>query len=86
MIARYSSRIAWQKIPDEVLIVDLVERVSLGLNPVATLVWPLIESHDLEEISGAVASRFEVDHETARGDVLDFVKTMTDRGLLDPIG
>ena len=86
MIARYSARTAWQSIQDDVVIVDLEEHKSLGLNPVGVLVWSMIESHDLDDLVQTVAARFEVEPKRARADIIDFIHEMTERGLLDREG
>ena len=54
------------------------------LNDTAIFLWKLLaHEHSLEELAAAVAEKFDVDHETARTDVYNFVAEITGMGLLE---
>ncbi len=82
MALRINPRLAWQTINDEVVIVDLPNGRVIGLNGVASFIWPLLLELDEEAVAREVASRFAADAETARRDVAEFVATLRLRGLL----
>jgi hypothetical protein len=79
---RRSPRIAWQMIGEEPVIMDLGGGRVLGLNPTGALVWSLVEERDEQGLAEAVAQRFEIEEQTAREDVREFLALLRERGLL----
>jgi len=67
----------------EVVIVDLPGGAAIGLNPVASFAWPLLLDQAEDDIAGAIAARFDVDIETARRDLQQFVSALCDRGWIE---
>lgn len=54
------------------------------LNPVATLVWDLMDgTSTIEEMVNAVCATFDVDEATARDDITDFVEQALDLNLVE---
>ena len=83
MPLRIPSRLAWQVIDGEAVLIDLAHGKSLGLNPTGTLVWSLLAAqHDEAAIAERVAERFATSPEQARDDVSAFLKALVERGLL----
>jgi hypothetical protein len=68
-------------IDGEGVVLDLEQGRSIGLNPVAALVFSLLETHDESAIAIEVADRFEVSLERARADVARFLSRLRERGL-----
>jgi pyrroloquinoline quinone biosynthesis protein D len=59
--------------------------VSRELNEVATRIWALCDGrHTVRDIAEQVAREFDVDEDTARCDVAEFVREMLQDGLLLP--
>jgi hypothetical protein len=81
MALRPAPGLAWQTIDGEGVVLDLERGRSIGLNPVAALVFSLLETHDEEAIAVEVAEQFEVTLERARGDVARFLALLRERGL-----
>ncbi len=86
MALRYGSGLAWQLLSDEVIIVDLETKKVLGLNPVGSLVWSLLETHRTPAIVEEIIRHYGIDPETAERDVSAFIEKMSDRGLLEKSG
>jgi hypothetical protein len=76
------TRLAWQVIDGEAVVVDLARGRTLGLNPSASLIWSLLPDHDEGAIARALNERFDVDVRTARADVAEFVRSLRERGLV----
>lgn len=54
------------------------------LNPVATLVWDLMDgANTLEEIVAVICREFTVDEATARVDITDFIEQALDLNLAE---
>ena len=70
---RVTPDVAWQSIGDEAILIHLTRGVAMGLNPVASLVWSLLETSTREEIESEVVKAFDVDDSTARHDVNEFL-------------
>jgi hypothetical protein len=74
--------LAWQEIDGEGVVMDLARGRVLGLNPVGAFIWSRLADHDEEAVARALAGRFEVDLETARGDVRAFLDDLRAEGLV----
>jgi hypothetical protein len=79
-----------QNVGDENLLVPLGAQVMdmnglITLNDTAACVWELLaQERSLDELSAAVAERFDVAAEIARADVQTFVDEISRLGLLEP--
>ena len=79
-----------QNVGGENLLVPLGAQVMdlnglITLNGTAACVWELLAAErSLDELTAAVAERFDVDPETARADVQTFVDEIAKMGLLEP--
>jgi hypothetical protein len=66
------------------VILDLEGRKVMGLNPVGSFVWGLLDGRRTEaEIAAAVAARFDIATERALADVSAFLSSLVARGLID---
>lgn len=74
--------LAWQEIDGEGVVMDLARGRVLGLNPVGAFIWSRLSDHDAEAVALALAGRFAVDLETARGDVRAFLDELLAEGLI----
>jgi hypothetical protein len=74
--------LAWQEIDGEGVVMDLARGRVLGLNPVGAFIWSHLSEFDAEAVARALAGRFEVDLETARGDVRAFLDELLAEGLI----
>ncbi len=81
MPLRPARGLAWQSIDGEGVVLDLERGRSIGLNPVATLVFSLLDTRDEEAIAVEVAERFDVSLERARRDVARFLALLREHGL-----
>lgn len=61
---------------------DLARGKVLGLNPVGAFIWSHLPDHDAEAVARALAGHFDVDLETARGDVRIFLDELLAEGLI----
>jgi len=69
----------------EAVLLDLEGRRVLGLNPVGSFVWGLLDgSRAPTDLAGAVAARFGIGADRARADVDAFLADLHGRGLIDP--
>jgi hypothetical protein len=82
---RYSSKIAWQSLDDEVVVIDLENRRVLGLNSSGAFVWTLAETHTVSQIADALSDGYDVEPSIARSEVQSFFDDMCGRGLLEKI-
>jgi hypothetical protein len=81
---RPSSRCAWQTVEGEAVILDLEGRRVMGLNPVGSLVWNLLDGkRTAAEIAAAVADRFQIANHRAAEDVGVFLGALLARGLIE---
>ncbi len=82
MPLRLDGSLAWQVIDGEAVVIDLARGRTLGLNPVASFIWSLLPDHDEAAIAEALFRSFDVDLETARADVREFVQSLREQGLV----
>jgi hypothetical protein len=77
------SRVAWQNVDGQTLVMDLAGGRLLGLNPVGSFIWSQLSAGSSpESITTALAERFEVGPTQARKDLDAFLAQLRDQNLL----
>jgi hypothetical protein len=67
---------------DEIVMLSTRAQAYFGLGTVGSEIWNMIEQpRRIDEICDALMEEFEIDGETCRRDVLEFVNDMIERGL-----
>ena len=68
----------------DAVILNLADGVYYGLDPVGAHVWALMaEPRTVAELRDAVVAEFEVDPPTAEHDLLELLRDMAARGLVE---
>lgn len=68
----------------DAVILNLADGVYYGLDPVGAHVWALMaEPRTVAELRDAVVAEFEVDAPTAEHDLLELLRDMAARGLVE---
>lgn len=76
-------KVAARVIHGEAMILTPHDSVLHTLNPVATRVWELLPTHrTLESLAGAIAEEYEVDMETAKGDIQELMSNLMEKQIL----
>ncbi|MFV2068465.1 MAG: PqqD family protein [Pirellulales bacterium] len=83
MAFKIAAHLAWQRLQDEAVIIDIPARVAVGLNQAGLFIWERLEQNAENEITRMVADNFEIDLEQARRDVASFLEEMTSRGFIE---
>jgi hypothetical protein len=66
------------------VILDLEGRKVMGLNPVGSFVWGLLDGQrTAAQVAAAVADRFQVSADRAAADVDAFLSALSARGLIE---
>jgi hypothetical protein len=66
------------------VILDLEGRKVMGLNPVGSFVWGLLDGQRTPvQIAAAVADRFQITADRAAADVGAFLAALSARGLIE---
>lgn len=77
------TRVLWQKLGDESVLLDIDTGTYYGLNGVGTLVWNLIQSPQrLADVRDAIVGEFEVDREVCERDLRALVRELVRRRLV----
>jgi hypothetical protein len=75
--------IIYQKLNDESVILNLTTQDYYGLDDVGTSMWNLlVEKGDLESVVTQLSLVYEIDQQTLRGDLHNFVKQLIGSDLL----
>lgn len=82
MALKIADHIAWQRLKDEAVIIDIPARDAVGLNATGLFIWERLEQYDKNEIAKMLAGRFLVNREQAERDVASFLDEMTSRGFI----
>ena len=69
----------------EAIVLNLEGGLYFGLDAVGSRIWALVETQNLESASQTLAAEYDVSIEEARRDVVVFVQTLVDRGLLSRV-
>jgi len=78
-----SDQVLMQKVADEAVLLDLESQSYFGLDPVGTLIWESItKGESEEEIVTHITAEFDVDSDTARGDLKAFLEELREGKLV----
>lgn len=83
-VLRRRGGLAWRRIQDEAVILDIDGKVLRGINVAGWHVWELLDGQrSLAEISAVIASRYSISPDRALNDVLEFAEQLARGGLLE---
>ena len=75
--------IAWRKIDDDAILIDMDEEEVTHFNEVAALIWDTIDgTKSAAEIIEHICTVFEVDQEQAKKDVFSFLKKLLQKDMV----
>lgn len=84
-VYKVPSHIAWRRVEEEVVLLDLNTSVYYSLNSVAARMWELLaESRGVEEMARQVAVEFEEDPAQVSKDAAEFVQDLSRQKLVEP--
>lgn len=76
--------VLFQELQGETVLLNLTTGVYLGLNPIGTRIWRLMESkQSLREVLDAMLQEYDVPEEQLTGDVVSLVDKMRAHGLVE---
>ncbi|HMJ14472.1 MAG TPA: PqqD family protein [Polyangiaceae bacterium] len=82
-VVRIAEDVIGEILDEEAVLLHVGTGEYFALNRSGTRVWQLLQQHgDLEHVRAALCSEFDVDVETAEGDVAELVARLVDKGLL----
>lgn len=75
---------AWRSLAEEAVVLDLETSRYLSLNQSGALLWAMVSERpvSLDELVERLMSEFDVDRETAKVDVAEFLGACRQHGLL----
>jgi hypothetical protein len=83
-MVRLKQNIEWQRVDDEIVVLDLTTSSYLSVNDTGAVLWPLVVDGATEaELARALASRFPIAPDQARTDVRAFVERLRSLSLVD---
>lgn len=75
--------IAWRKIDDDAILIDMDEEEVTHFNEVAAQIWAALDGKtSVTEISEHIQSLFEVDLEKAKNDVFAFLNKLLQKEMV----
>lgn len=84
---RHPEHVAWRRVGEEVVILDLKSSEYFSLNETGGLVWEKMgEGMDLEAIRAELCAAFDVDSERAGADIRRIIDALSKRKLLTSAG
>ncbi|MFI5350572.1 MAG: PqqD family protein [Elusimicrobiota bacterium] len=82
---KHAAHVAWRRVENEGVILDLNSSNYFSLNDVGVLIWEKLGSGEsLESVQAAVCEEFDVPPDQALRDIKALVKELTGKGLLLP--
>jgi len=77
--------VAWRRVGDEVVALDIRRSVYLSVNRTAAVLWPaLVEGATRRQLVSIALDRFDVDPERAADDIDSLLADLAGRDLLEP--
>lgn len=77
-----SEQVAFRKIGDSFVLVNIKDNRILRLNETGTEIWGLLDGRDVKAVAEALATAFDVSRNTAVQDVNEFLELLLSRGLV----
>ena len=74
--------VAFREIDGAVVIVHTTGNLLLQLNETGSTIWRLLEGRSTREVSRQLAREFDVDPSVAEADILRFLASLQERGLI----
>ena len=82
-VGKHAKHVAWRKVDDEIVILDLETSVYYSLNETASQVWELVGKGLSEDaISTELADTFDKDVKGVKKDVSSVIKKMKKENLI----
>lgn len=82
-VPRIAPDIVWRLLDNNAVVVSPGEGEVRVLNAVGTAVWQLlVEDEDTSAIEFYLTANYDVSQERAHGDLLSFLESLTERGIL----
>ena len=85
MVFKIAPHVAWQRLENEAVVIDIPARTAIGLNRTGTYVWDLIEGHDVQMIAAKVSDHFQIPSDRAVRDVATLLEELRSRGLVEEV-
>ena len=91
-VYRPTSDVVTRKVGDESVIVPVRSHVAdldavITLNDVGTRIWELLDGRrDLAAIASTICEEYEVELQTARADVDEFIRSLEETKLVERVG
>jgi hypothetical protein len=78
--------LTWRELGDRIVILDLQTSSYLTVEASGTTVWKLLQAGaTTDDLAEALCGEYDVDHETAVGDIEEFLGDLSAKGLLASI-
>jgi Coenzyme PQQ synthesis protein D (PqqD) len=78
-----SDGMTWRALDDQIVVLDLETSLYLNVTGSGAVVWPLLAAGTtVDAMVGAVLEVYDIDAETARGDIVAFLDDLRERKLL----
>ncbi len=78
--------LAWRRVGDEAVVLDIQGKILRGLNLTAWHVWEMLDgTHSLGEVTADVATTFGISDERSAGDVFAFVAELQRADLIERV-
>ena len=81
---RIANHVVSERLGNETVLLNLQNGVYYGANPVGTRIWELLKAGESwKAISEHLAQEFEVEPQRLQDDLVDFIRTLDQQGLLE---
>lgn len=81
---KHADHVAWRRVAEEIVVLDLNTSAYFSLNEVGAFVWERLgKGQSLEEIALALCEDYEVDDKQARKDIDAVVRDMVKNKILE---
>jgi len=85
-VLRRSSQQISCNLNDEIAILDLDKSVYFGLEGVGAHIWGVLEQpHSVSELCSSVVDHFDVTPQACRNDVMSFLASLREAGLIEAV-
>lgn len=84
-VFKHAGRVAWRKVSDEAVILDVETAAYFSLDGVGLRIWELIgEKRSVDEISRELAEEYDAPEETIRRDCEELIGRLRKEKIVEP--
>ena len=84
LVVKRNPQVAWRELDGKIMLVTPADAMLHLLNDTGSFLWKQLDApRAANDLAAALCAEFEVDEDTARGDVREFIEEILGKNMLE---